>query len=204
MSKRPDVPNYDHALSDVGRSLVKTLLGVDERLGELEDRLDAVVEMQVKAEHRILKLELEEVAAAIADEAARAVADDEGHEDEDAYEAEAVVEAPAEPEGEWEPPEVDWPSAPGDYYVVAVKQAFVVDGPGHVYSDGMISLPEDAPHGLGVLVRGTGWKLFSCDPAIRLPLPLIADLERALHDNVGIALKVASRIVECAKTQGKL
>lgn len=179
--------NYVIALSDVASSLSDVLEDHLQRITELEEHMDAVVNLQGWLDRRMRALDTrcERIEGKVVEA------------DTDA-DADTVIE---DKEAE-EMTEVEWPTSPGLYYIAASRDGVEVEGVVSVYGDGIILLPECQSEGTRVLIKDGGWRLYVCDEVVAVPKRLVSDLDAALKTSARLVLKVAHSVVDCANAQG--
>lgn len=187
MNVRNSRTNYVIALSDVAGSLSDVLEDHLQRIADLEERMDAVVNLQGRLDRRVRALDTrcERLEGKVAEADAETVIEDE--------EAEENAE---------EMTEVEWPTKQGLYYIAASRDGVEVEGPASVYGDGIILLPECQSEGTRVLIKEGGWRLAVCAEVVAVPKRLVSDLDAALKTSARLVLKVAHSVVDCANAQG--
>lgn len=188
MNVRNSRTNYVIALSDVAGSLSDVLEDHLQRIADLEERMDAVVNLQGRLDRRVRALDTrcERLEGKVAEADAETIVEDE------------KAEKNAE-----EVSEVEWPTKQGLYYIDASRDGAEIEGPASVYGDGIILLPECQPGGTRVLIKNGGWRLSVCDEVVVVPKTLVSGLNDALNDSDsgGRLVSLAHQIVECAHSQ---
>lgn len=174
--------NYVIALNDAASSLSEILDEHLQRIEELEERLDATLNL-----HHLLDDRVKAIAAEVSliptseddyddDNAVVEYLEDPDIEDAGANVDDFDVESGVEDESL----EADWPVAPGLYYI----ESHQGDGGGHYNGPARYYGPYFIPMsyvdgGRWTISQSAGWRLTTCDEMVALPRFAVEDLVRA-------------------------